>query len=334
MPCRGFENPLLLIFAVSKVSLWANQKPTTNSQQPIMLLYLGELAALATAFCWSTTAIFFSYSGRRIGSHVVNRSRLIFALLFIALSHLVLEGTLFPLGVEPFRWGWLGVSSVLGLVLGDTFLFYAYVLIGPRLSMLMMSLVPIINTVAGRVLFQETISGFELGGILLAVAGVAWVVTEPRVEGTVVENKQYGRGLLAALAGALGQATNLIAAKYGLVGDFPPVSATLIRLLVAVIVLWGLAALRGEAGATVRKWRDRKSFWAMMGGTISGPFLGIWLSMVAVQLARLGIASTLMALPPVILIPVEYIVYRTRVSARGLVGTVVAIGGVALILLT
>lgn len=299
-----------------------------------MLNYLGEFAALATAFCWSTTAIFFSYSGRRIGSHVVNRSRLVFALLFLAITHLLLQGTLFPFGAEPFRWGWLGLSSVLGLVLGDTFLFYAYVLIGPRLAMLMMSLVPIINTVAGRVLFQETISAVEFAGILLAVAGVAWVVSEPRAGGSTVENKQYGRGLLAGLAGAMGQATNLIAAKYGLVGDFPAISATLIRLLIAVVILWALAALRGQVRATLQQWRDRKAFWAMMGGTISGPFLGIWLSMIAVQLARLGIASTLMALPPVILIPVEYLVYRTEVSARSLVGTIVAFAGVALIFLT
>ena len=299
-----------------------------------MLLYLGEIAALATAFCWSTTAVFFSYSGRRIGSHVVNRSRLIFALLFIMLTHLVLQGTLLPLGAEPFRWGWLGLSSVLGLVVGDTFLFYAYVLIGPRLSMLMMSLVPIINTVAGRILFDETIGSVEFAGILLAVGGVAWVVTEPRPRGTVVEEKQYGRGLLAALGGALGQATNLITAKYGLVGGFPPISATLIRLLVAVILLWAVAALRGEAVATLRSWRDRQAFWAMIGGTISGPFLGIWFSMVAVQLARLGIASTLMALPPVILIPLEYLIYRTPVTARSLAGTLIAFGGVTLILLT
>ena len=46
----------------------------------------GELAALATAVCWSFTAIFFSYSGRRVGSDVVNRSRLLFALLLLLIA--------------------------------------------------------------------------------------------------------------------------------------------------------------------------------------------------------------------------------------------------------
>ena len=109
------------------------------------MIILGQLAALGTAFCWSFTAIFFSYSGRLVGSSVVNRSRLVFAMLFISISHLILVGTVFPFEAEPYRWGWLALSSILGLVLGDTFLFRAYVLVGPRLSMLMMSTVPILS---------------------------------------------------------------------------------------------------------------------------------------------------------------------------------------------
>ncbi|HIP70635.1 MAG TPA: EamA family transporter, partial [Anaerolineae bacterium] len=93
-------------------------------------MFIGEIAALATAVCWSLTAMFFSYSGRIVGSAVVNRSRLLFAFLFLTITHLVLQGTIFPFGAEPFRWFWLAISSILGLVLGDTFLFKAYVLIG------------------------------------------------------------------------------------------------------------------------------------------------------------------------------------------------------------
>jgi drug/metabolite transporter (DMT)-like permease len=296
-------------------------------------MFLGELAAIGTAVMWSLTAVFFSYSGRRVGSEVVNRSRLIFAFLFLSISHLLLEGSLFPMQVEGFRWFWFAVSSVLGLVLGDTFLFQAYVLIGPRLSMLLMSTVPIYSVIFGWLLFEETVTGIELMGILLAVAGVGWVVTEKQQGMTVVENKQYKSGIFFGLLGALGQVANLVTARYGLVGGFPSISATIIRILVALVVMWGFALLRGKIGYTFRKWRDRKAFPAMVAGAFVGPFLGIWLSLIAIQLARLGIASTLMALPPVLLIPIEYFVYKKPVSLRGVVGTAVAIAGVALIFL-
>jgi drug/metabolite transporter (DMT)-like permease len=291
----------------------------------------GELAALTTAVCWSFTAIFFSHSGRRIGSGVVNRSRLIFALLFLTVSHWVVEGVPFPVGAEPFRWGWLAVSSVLGLVVGDTFLFYAYVLIGPRLSMLLMSTVPIYGAISGWILFGERITAVETAGILLAVAGIAWVVTEKRPGMTVVENKEYKRGLLMAALGALGQVANLVTARYALVDNFSSLSATVIRIFVALIVLWLLAALRGQIGHTLRQWKDRTAFASLIGGSFVGPFLGIWFSLIAIQLARLGIASTLMALPPVLLIPIEYVLYRRRVSGRAIAGTVISFVGVALL---
>jgi drug/metabolite transporter (DMT)-like permease len=293
--------------------------------------FIGELAALATAVCWSLTAIFFSFSGRQVGSDVVNRTRLLFALLFITLTHLILEKSLFPFGTEPFRWGWLALSSILGLVLGDTFLFRAYVLVGPRLSMLMMASVPILSTFMAWLFLAETVSHLELAGILIAVAGIAWVVTEGQKGQVVVENKQYSAGLFFGFLGALGQAANLITAKFGLVDGFPTISAAQIRIVVAVAILWAVAALRGQVGHTLRQWRNRKAFPAILAGTAVGPFLGIWLSLVAVQLTRVGIASTLMAMPPVILIPLGYLIYGERVSRRGVIGTLAAFAGVALI---
>lgn len=296
-------------------------------------MYWGEIAALATAVCWSMTAMFFSYSGRLIGSDVVNRSRLVFAFLFLSIVHLIIEGSLFPVDVDAYRWFWLATSAILGLVLGDSFLFKAYVSIGPRLSMLLMSTVPIYSVLFGWFLFGEAVTGVELAGILLAVGGIGWVVTERRPGQTAMQNKQYKKGILFGLAGALGQVTNLVTARYGLVGGYSTISATVIRIFVALIILWGLAALQRQVRHTFRMWRNRKAFRALIGGTITGPFLGIWFSLIAISSTRLGIAATLMALPPILLIPFEYVVYKRKVSRRGIVGTIAALVGVAFIFL-
>jgi drug/metabolite transporter (DMT)-like permease len=296
-------------------------------------MFFGELAALITAVCWSFTAIFFSYSGRLVGSQVVNRSRLLFALGFVSLTHLLLQGSILPTGTEPFRWGWLALSSILGLVLGDSFLFRAYATIGPRYSILMMSAVPIVSTLLAWLFLGETVGPFEMLGILITVSGIGWVVTEKRTGKTAVENKQYTRGLFFGFLGAVGQAGNLVAAKFGLVDSFPTISASWIRIFIAIIIMWGLAGFRGEIRPTISQWQNKTAFKAILGGTFVGPFLGIWMSLVAVQLTRVGIASTLMALPPVLLIPISYILFRERVSSRGIIGTIIAFIGVAIILL-
>jgi drug/metabolite transporter (DMT)-like permease len=140
-------------------------------------------------------------------------------------------------------------------------------------------------------------------------------------------------GILLGLGGALGQASGLIAAERGLVDDFPALTASYLRILVAAAIMWSVTAWRGRLGSTVDAWKDGRAMRALAAGTVVGPFLGVSLSLVAIQHARVGIAATLMALPPVLLIPIGYLAYGERVSRRGIVGTLIAFGGVALILL-
>ncbi|MCP4360250.1 MAG: DMT family transporter [Chloroflexi bacterium] len=295
--------------------------------------YWGEAAALGTAVSWALTSILFSFAGQRIGSVVVNRSRLLFAFLFLLITHWFLQGSFFPTEVEPFRWFWLTVSAILGLVLGDGFLFQAFVLIGARLSALLMSTVPIISVLVGWLLFGEGLTAVEMTAVLLSVGGVAWVVTEKQPGRTAVENKNYRLGLLFGLLGAVGQVVNLVTARYGMVGDYPAISATIIRIFVAMLVMWGAAVFQRQVQITFQHWRDQPALRTLIGGSFVGPFLGIWLSLIAVQLTRLGIAATLMALTPILLIPAEYAIYRKPISRRSLMGTMLAFAGVALIFL-
>jgi drug/metabolite transporter (DMT)-like permease len=297
---------------------------------------MGEIAALATSFCWSLTSIQFTLAGQRIGSGVVNRTRLVLAVLYLSLAHLLLQGELWPVHAEPFRWGWLGLSGTIGLVLGDGCLFQAFLLIGTRRAMLLMTLAPIIGTLLAWGWLGETLHPAEMGAVLLTMGGIAWVVSERQSpQGTSVESaRQYALGVLLGLGGALGQALGLVIAKQGLAGDFPSLSATLIRMVVATGVIWLLTLARGQVGATWPALRDKRARLFTAGGALTGPFVGVWLSMVAIQYTHVGIASTLMVLSPIIVIPLGHWVFHERISPRSVVGTVVALAGAAIIFLT
>lgn len=300
-------------------------------------MLIGQVAALATSFVWSFTSILFTLSGRAVGSRIVNRTRLLFAVVFVALAHLLLYGSLLPLNAEPFRWGWLALSGLIGFVVGDGFLFQAFIVLGPRLSMLLMALAPVLSAVMGWVLLGEALALRELMGIALAVGGVALVVTDRANEGVsrpAGADRQYGLGLLFGLGAALGQALGLFASRQGLVGEFSALSGVLIRLLAATVVIWLFALVRQQGQPTVDALREHpRALWAIVGGAFGGPFVGVWLSLIAVQRAPLGIASTLMSLSPVVLLPIGHFLFHERIGARGVAGTLVAVAGTVLLFL-
>ncbi|MCZ7545941.1 MAG: DMT family transporter [Anaerolineae bacterium] len=145
--------------------------------EPSTAIYLGYLAGLGTSIAWSFTSVFFTLSGRLVGSAVVNRVRLLLAVVFVMLTHQLTQGELLPLDAEPFRWGWLALSGIIGYVIGDSFLFQAFVMIGARLSMLLMALAPVFSAAMAWVLFDETLAPRELAGMALVIGGVALVVS-------------------------------------------------------------------------------------------------------------------------------------------------------------
>ena len=297
--------------------------------------YLGEIAALATSLCWTFTSIFFTIAGGRVGSLVVNRARLILALIFLVITHLLVQGELLPLHAEAYRWFWLGLSGVIGLTLGDLFLFQAFVWIGPRRATLLMSLAPIIGAITAWVWLGERLRPVEIAAVGLTVGGIAWVILERgNGNGLPLDRRHYGWGIVLGIGAALGQALGLVASKKGLAGDFAPLSANLIRMSIAMAAMWIYTLLRREAQQTVNALAaDKQASLATLGGSLVGPFIGVWLSLIAVQLTPVGIASTLMALPPVFVLPLSRWVFMEQISPRAILGTCVAIGGVAFILL-
>jgi drug/metabolite transporter (DMT)-like permease len=300
-----------------------------------MTLYIGELAGLATSVMWTGTSTFFTLAGRKIGSVVLNRIRLVLAAIFLLLTHWILFGIPVPLYASSTNVVWLSLSGVIGLVLGDASLFQAFVLIGPRLSMLLMSLAPVIATITSWFFLDEKLGTLPILGIMVTMMGLAAVVSDrPEVNHTVEENRDYVKGLLFGLGGATGQALGLVTSKLGVGNNFPALSGNVIRMLAAVIVMWVLTIIAGQARSTINTFfQAGKARFHVLGGAIFGPFLGVWLSLIAVQHTEVGVASTLMSLPPIFLLPVGRILFKEQIGWRALAGTIIALLGVAILFL-
>lgn len=296
---------------------------------------MGELAGLATSLFWALSSVFFTRSGRQVGSVNVNRIRLVLAVALIMLAHWITQGAPLPVNAAPERWLWLGLSGFAGLVLGDSFLFQAYVLVGNRLGTLLLALSPVIGALIAWIFLGERLAAVQVGGILLSLAGVALVVLKGQDRnGAPHDRRRYALGILCGLGGAAGQATGLVLAKKGLAGDFPAISGVAIRMLVAMVVIWAAALVLGQLRSTLEAGRNPVALGAIGVGAVVGPFIGVWLSLVAVQLTYVGIASTLTSLAPIFVLPISKFVFKESVNRWAVLGTLVALSGVAIIFLS
>lgn len=294
---------------------------------------IGEIAALATSFFFAMTALIFTSTGRSVGSQVTNRMRLLFALVYLMLLNLILFHEPLPFSADPSRWLWLSLSGVIGLSLGDAFLFQSMVYVGPRLGSLLLSLAPIFGSILAWMLFGETLTVLQITGIILALAGIGWVVLSHE-EPADTPHGHTQRGVLFGVLAALGQAVGLVLSKQGMYGEFSPFQANAIRMLAAAVFIWLWAAYEGKAGSTFRDLRGKTKVVGLLAlGAVVGPLLGVSSSLLAIQYAAIGVAGTLMALTPVILLPVSHFVFKERIGWQAVLGTVLAIMGVAVLFL-
>lgn len=297
----------------------------------------GEAAALATAVAWAASGIFFALAGDRVGAATVNRTRLAAAVLCLGTTVAAAGGT-WPWEIPSRALAYLCVSGLVGFWLGDACYFRALVHLGPRLSMLLYSTWPILTALLGWAALEQTVSPAGWTGMLLALASVLWVVAEKRTTSSPNTQGRIRLGLLLSGLGVVGQAVGYVLATAALdaerIGGRPvtALEATLARASAATAAIWIEAALAGRAAGTWAALRAApRAAGQILGGTVFGPFVGVWLSLVAVGHAPLATASTLIATTPIWAIPMSFLVYGDRASPRSLLGTVGAFAGIAIL---
>ncbi len=331
----------------------ANDGPVVDPATSDAAPWLGEGAALAAAACWVVTAMAFAAAGRRIGAAAVNAVRIAAALVLLAVIVRVRTGGWIP-DVPDRSLALLLVSGVVGLALGDQLLFAALVRIGPRLGTLVATtLAPPLAALIAWPVLEERLGPLQLLGMAVILVGIAWVLLDRRPPATGEDPARFappaGRalatGLLLAAGGGACQAIGLVLSKLGLghgsadATSVDPWDATLVRMAAALPAAIGLMILarrrRGPDGRSARLGpRERRIVLAGLAvGTIFGPVLGVWCSMVAVDLAPAGIAATLMATTPVLILPFAVLIDRERIGSAAIAGAVLAVAGVAMLTL-
>ena len=293
------------------------------------MAYAGNIAALLTSLCWAFNSVCFTVAGRRVGSAAVNAARLFMALFMLLVVHKLAFGAWFPYHAGTGRLVPLAISGLIGFAVGDALLFEAFLLLGARLAMLLMTLSPIFSVVLAWAFLGQSLGPAKLAAILGTLGGIAWVVGEaPHESG---RPSHWVLGLVLGTGGALGQSLGLLLSDVGMRGGLNPVSANLVRVVAGTAALSAWFLFRGQFVTYAARLKDVKASLYIFAGAATGPVLGVVLSLYSITHTSMGVATTLMSLAPVILIPISVWVFRERISPRAWAGTLVSIAGAVLL---
>ncbi len=293
---------------------------------------LGVIIGLSTAVSWSVCALFFTAASRRVGVMSMNHYRTLFGTLMLAAAHAVVFGSLIPDATKS-QAGILVISGLVGVVLGDIFLFNSYVEIGPRLGLLIFNINPFVTAFLARGFLDEQLSERAWLGMAITIAGTLWVLWEEQSKGRITKSRNHTKGLIFAAIAACCQAAGFVIAKPAITGAaaIDPLSATFIRVSAALVGFFAIGMVTRQTVKVIADFKNRTAMLQTFGGAITGPFIGIWLSLTALKLLPAGIAATLISTMPVVILPMVMIFHKEKVSWKAALGAAVAVLGVAIL---
>ena len=307
---------------------------------------IGEFIALGVAVSWTATALFAEVASKRMGSLPLNTIRMTMSLALLVLTLWLTMGRPYPLYADGQTWLWLLLSGVVGYFFGDWCLFNSYLTIGSRFGQLFMTLAPMFAALSAWVMLGQTLSWKALLAMAVTLTGIAISILG-RSSGHKVSLQLPTKGILYGIGAGMGQGIGLVLSKIGLdhytsdvpaqvlpaVVDYLPFGSNLIRC-VAGLACFGLwLVMRGEANQMKTSIQEHRGMLAMLIAVFSGPFIGVGFSLMAVQFTEAGIASTLMALTPILILWPSRWLFGQPVTMKSIIGAIISCIGVSLFFL-
>jgi len=293
---------------------------------------VGEWSALGAALFWTLSSLL--WGKVLLSAATMNLAKNLVGAVLLTAHVLVLSLWMGSLPL-PGSWssvGWLGLSSLLGIALGDTLFFRSLQILGARLALMLATTAPLFGGLLGLFVFGERLPWVGWLGMGLTLFGVAVVVADRRSRlespGLLIGARRSGvlYGLLAAVCQAIGGAMS----KQGM-QDCGELEATLIRIWVALLLTGIWFYVRGTLRESSRAILQPSNLRLIIPAAAMGTWLGIWLSQVAIKQSPMAIAFTLMSTSPLFAIPIVHYYFGHRTTVLAIIGSVLAILGVYLV---
>ena len=112
--------------------------------------------------------------------------------------------------------------------------------------------------------------------------------------------------------------------------DMLPFASTFMRAVTGAVGFLLVVMIQKKLDTLSQAVSDGKGMGAAVGATITGPFIGVAFSLMAVQYTEAGIASTLMALTPILILWPSHFFFGQQVTFKEIIGACISVFGASL----
>lgn len=293
---------------------------------------IGESAALTAAFFWAAASLI--YGRIRLSAWGMNLCKNVLAsvMLLLQLGIVALWYGSSVFSADSGAWFWLGLSGVIGIVLGDTCYLRCLQILGPRKALILSTTAPLFAAILGYLFLQEEITAIMVTGILLTSGSVIWVVAgQQNAEETPgLYPGSTASGVFCGIMGAICQALGAVCASNGL-KSCDPIEGAFIRLFVSAILSFVIVFAMSELRSVVKTVAEPALQKKFVPAVIMGTWLGIWLSQIGYKYSTVSVTTTLLSTTPLFAIPLVRMFYGYRITATAVAGSLLAVYGVYLV---
>jgi drug/metabolite transporter (DMT)-like permease len=295
-------------------------------------LLIGQILAIIAALTYAENSIIYSYLGKKVSVKATVHVRLWIAVPIIIIIALVSEGNFFAQATLN-NWMVLLLSGLLGYFFCDSLLFWAFSNIGPRETMVIMTLNPIFSSILSYLFFKEVLTILQMVAILITISGIIILILNQNKEKDVNKKKNLIKGTVFAFLAAILQATSSILAK-GALSNVSPISANSIRMIGGLIGATIFAIFfRKEFKNDFISFKNKQDLSLLLIATITGPIIGMSLLLTAFNYSPVGLVTAIVQISPIFILLYELIFMKKHVKALEILGTIISVVGVAMMFL-
>lgn len=325
-------------------------------------MYLGETISFVVALSWTATALFAEVASKRMGSLPLNVVRMILSLSMLMIALWLTTGCPYPVMAGWEAWMWLSLSGFVGYVFGDYCLFQSYYHMNSRIGQLFMTLASPMAALSAWVLLGERMHLLAIAGMIITILGICMSILTKSDDAA-----RHGvslalplKGVLYGIGAGAGQGVGLVLSKVGMehyqnsimasgVDDINtlvfdgalipipmsmimPFASTMIRAIIGMIG-FSLAIYfftKKTKATLISCLKDTLAMRCAVGAAFFGPFVGVGLSLMATLYTNAGIAQTIMATTPVLIILPSWLIFHQRITMLQVIGAIISVIGVSL----